>query len=120
MSIITRVLRQKGVYWEPSATKGYDGNTTSWLTPVSVNVRWTEKERYHVLESGTQVVSQTSVMTNIDTLKGGFLYLGLLADVLAVTDPRTQVGAWEIMKTEKTPNLRATEFLRIAHLTWQK
>ncbi len=120
MSLITRVLRQDAVYWAPSATIGYDGKPSGFLAPVAVKVRWSNKERFHVLETGTQVLSQSDIMINIDVKKTGFLYLGALVDVVAVTDPNTQEGAWEIMKFDKIPNLRATEFLRKAYLTWQK
>lgn len=120
MSLIKRVLRQDAVYWAPNSVRGYDGNTSGFSAPVAVKVRWTDKERFHVLQTGVQVISQSNVMINIDVLKEGYLWLGDLADVVAVTDPTEQDGAWEIMKFDKMPNLRATEFLRTAYLTWQK
>jgi len=120
MSIITRVLRQDAVYWAPSTVRGYDGNTSGFSAPVAVRVRWSVQERFHVLETGVQVISQSSVMINQDVLKEGYLYLGELADVIAVTDPTDHNEAWEIMKFDKIPNFRATEYLRTAYLTWQK
>ena len=122
MSIITRVLRQKAVYWAPSSTIGYDGRPSGWDSPVEIDVRWSNKERYHTMESGIQVISQSEVMTGpVATEKGGFLMLGTLLDVTSgIVDPRDQVGAYEIMKNLETPNIRNTETYRKAFLTWQK
>jgi hypothetical protein len=120
MSIITRVLRQDAVYWAPNSTLGYDGKPEGFDAPIAVKVRWTDEEKFHVLESGTQVISQSEVMINIDVKKEGYLWLGDLSEVSGVTNPREQENAWEIMRFEKIPNLRATEFLRQAYMTWQK
>lgn len=47
---------------------------------------------------------------------GGFLWLGNRADLVDEAVPGANAGAFEIRRVDRTPNLKATEFLRACYL----
>jgi len=113
MSIISKMRKQNGVYWGPPVEDG-DGGFT-FPTPVAIKCRWDGVEgivhnpRTHDEVQGSTVYVDQEVELN------GYLDLGELADVL-ILNPIDVPTAYKITGFQKTPNLRATEFLLIAEL----
>ena len=115
MSLISRMRRQDAVYWPPQQAGRY--GLAGLGQPVAVRCRWDDVHEQYVTTTGTTTISNAKVYVDQDMLPGGYLWLGLLADLPdSPTDPRQLPGAYEIQKLEKIGNLRATEFLRIAML----
>lgn len=121
MGIIDRSRKQTAVYWglggnESAGVDFDDYGQPLYTAPAEIRVRWEDVNEEIVLEDKTTMISRAKVMTGIDVRPGELLFLGELTDLPAGVDPREVDGAWEIMKFNKLPNLKATEFLRTAFL----
>ena len=125
MSIITKVLKQDAVYWPPvdrsdlgnDATHDDYGRPVLKCNPIQISVRWENVQEEIMSEAGATVIAKHKVMVSQDVFLRGFLWLGLLANAPDFyLDPRYQSDVFEIMKFEKIPNFRNTEYLRIAWL----
>lgn len=110
MSLITRVLRQTATYWGSPTPDGLGGYT--YAAPVSLSVRWTDRQEVIQNSRGEEVVSRSKVFTSIDVESEGYLYLG----TSSATDPTTVDDAFKIQRFDKIPDLTANEFLRKAFL----
>lgn len=131
-SIIKKVMKQRAVYWPP-----IDGpnqfNEKSYQRAVVVKCRWEEKSEEILSAVGERVISNAKIMVDRDMVVGGFLLLllggmkppktvtdeQLLASIPNQLDPKAQANdghAFEILRFEKTPTLKVTDFLRIAFL----
>ena len=121
MSLITRMLKQKAVYWAPGseATGGHDFDDhgkPAYASPVEVSCRWVDVVEEFIGPNETRELSRSKVYVDRDVRTGGVLWLGLLINVGDLVTPKNNDGAWEIRHSEKLPNLKATEFLRTAYL----
>jgi len=121
MSIITRMLKQKAVYWPPGSeeTGGRDYDDYGkpvYAQPVEIDCRWEDVNEEFVQASGERVAAQCVVYTDRDVRIRGVLMLGTLPDVLDSLNPKANPNAWEIRRFDKIPNLRNTEILRKAYL----
>lgn len=114
MSIITTMLKQIAVYWAPSGSDDYGKPTYS--NPVEIKCRWEDAQEVYVTLQGENKVSRSKVFLASDVEPKGILMLGTLSDITDESNPRNNGNAGEIGAFDKTPNLRATEFLRIAYL----
>ena len=126
-SIIKRMLKQKAAYWAPVPDQFDIMGQPLLAAPVVVKCRWEDKSEEFISLTGTRDVSNAKVYSDTDTHVNGFLYLlnagipvaktvtdaQLLATIPDATDPMLS-GGWKIRKFEKTPNLRAKEFIRLA------
>ena len=108
-------LRQKCVYWPPSADRWDDFGQPQTSSPTVINCRWEDIKEEIITASGTRILSRATVMLETDVEESGILMLGVLADITD-DDPKSNSGAWEILKFDKLPNLRATQMLRRAYL----
>jgi hypothetical protein len=113
--------KQKGVYWPPKSeeTGGQDFNDygqPQYADPVEIDCRWEDVAEEFIGPTGLREVSRSMVYVDRDVKPGGVLLLGELAGVADLASPKNNDGAWEIRQFDKTPNLRATEFLRAAYL----
>jgi hypothetical protein len=118
MSIITKVLKTKVVYWSPSSIacngrQKYDdfGNVVMEDPPVELAARWDDKREEVISEEGTKVVSNSQVMLSADVEIGGFLFLGSLETASRFRgneffDPRGRGDVYEIVKFDKIPNIK--------------
>lgn len=113
---ITSMLNQTAVYWGTPTQDGYGGFT--YATPVEVAVRWMAKNEKFISQSGAEQVSSAVVISETDFELGGRLYLGTLADLSTAEKaaPHTISGCWEIRGYNKTPSIKADQFLRRAFL----
>lgn len=122
MGIITRMRKQQAVWWPlksaESAANDYDRfGQPQFADPVQLDdlVRWEDVTEEFIASDGTTQLSRAKVFVGRDMQPGDVIMLGLLASITKVI-PKENVGAWEIRRFEKLPNLKATEFLRTAIL----
>lgn len=117
MSILTKILRQHVVYWAPGPPDEF-GKPTA-LEPIDLLGRWEDVVEQVIGPGGTLVVSKSRVYVGQDLEIGGFLLLGSLRESVStggLVNPKLD-GAMEIVSFTKTPNIRASQFLRIAYLS---
>jgi len=103
-------LRQTATYWGNPKTSGWGGETFD--APISISVRWHDRQILFVDYAGNEVKSKAIVLVDRDLDLGGFLYLGTSTN----GDPGTVDGAMEIRAFYKTPSMQATQFVRKAWL----
>lgn len=120
MSLITRMLRQRAVYWppltDPRGRELHDNwGQRRYGDPVEVRVRWEPTVANTVTADEEKEVFSATVYVGQDVEVGGLLKLGTLA-ALETNDPRENTGVYEIKRFVKTPNLRVSKFLRTAYL----
>lgn len=119
MSVITKVLKQTAVYWPPDGLDAF--GRILFGTPVQVKCRWDgvlDKQVYNgtgapQLVDGSTFVPTASIMVDRDMATDGMLCLGTLEE-FGDSNPKELDGAVVIRQFQKIPNLRATEFVRIA------
>lgn len=115
MSIYTRIFKQRAVYWPPSGQSDAFGRPIQ-ADPIEIKCRWEDNTTEAFDGHGRQIIITSQVYTDRDVIPGGLMKFGLLADVTNPGDPFANPDVSEIKKFDKTPNLRNTKFLRIAHL----
>jgi len=120
MSIITRMRKQTAVYWplkgDESGYQDFDAyGRPQWGTPYEIECRWEDVSQEVLAADATRVMTKAVVYVDRDVRAGGVLYLGRLTAV-DQSDPKGNDGAWEIIRFDKLPNLRNTEYLRTAYL----
>jgi len=111
MSLITRMLKQDGVYWG-APVDDFKGGFT-YPTPVAIKCRWESNEGETVDPVSHDKTDSSIVYVDRDIVKDGYLYFGDLADVLT-ENPADLRAAKKITGFAKVPNLKCTEFLRTA------
>jgi len=120
-SNIARLCNQTAVYWGNPVDDGYGGK--DFDDPVEIACRWEDKISVMSDAQGNQFVSKSVVYVLQDLDEEGYLFLGTLDDLDEDTDssgsyydPRVIDQAFEIKAFDKSPNLKATEFVRKAYL----
>lgn len=120
MSIITRMLKQKCVYW-PLASTESGGNSLDrygqlqYTDPIEIDCRWENVAKEFVDSQGTVKISQARVFVDRDVQVGEMLLLGEL-DSGIDNNPKNNEDALEIKSFGKMPNIKASEFLRTVYL----
>jgi len=118
MSIITRMRKQKAVYWATPVPDGHAGFT--WTAPVEISCRWDDEQKIFVDPSGEEKLSTAIIYPDRVLTLEGYLWEGTLVDLeednAVTTDPRNIDGARQIKQLAKTPNLRNTETLYTAYV----
>ncbi len=117
MSLLTRMLRQDAVLWaiDPDAPVDDFGDPRV-LAPVAIKVRWTDKQVEYVASDKTKATSNSVVYTGIDVKPGSVLRLGTVGELVADTRALDQPGAFPVKGFDKTPNIRATKWVRKCYL----
>jgi len=117
MSFLTSILRQTCVYWALDSDDPFDNEGfPNLIDGVELDCRWVDINEEFINEKGMRQLSKARVLVASDVVVGGVLMLGDLDDVTDTVNIKENSGAWEIARFGKTPNLRATEFVRIAWL----
>lgn len=121
MSIITRMLKQTCVYWpmgsSDSGSDDFDDQGFPILAdPIELKCRWEDVNEEFITANETKMTSKSKVYVESDADVGGVLMLGLLSDVTDLVNVKENDGADEIKRFDKIPNLKATEFVRLAWL----
>ena len=121
MRLLTKMLKQKCVYWPPGSEEtggqDFDGyGRPVYATAIEISCRWEDIVEEFIKPDGTQDASRSKVYVDRDVRVGGVLWLGKLVDVSDLLVPKNNNGAWEIKRFDKLPTLKATQFLRTAFL----
>jgi hypothetical protein len=113
MSLIKKMRKQNAIWW--SAGPKDEFGSISFAAPVQIKCRWEEKNGQIMGAQGQIITGLDTVYVDRDMKIGDKLKEGTLATDTPV-DPKDDREAFEIQGWEKTPNLKAKEFLRIAYL----
>jgi len=105
MKLSQRNRNQTATRWTSAGTDIY-GNS-SWNS-TSIKVRWEDTQIKTVDFQGNEFTSNAVIYTGEDIIVGDYLYLG---SNVSTTPP---TGAYEVKNFRKTPNLKATDFMRRA------
>ncbi len=122
MSIIDTMLRQTAVWWPLQSSESAGGGDFDEYgqpllsDPVEISVRWEDRIEEFIDGEGTTQLSNAVVFVDRDVEVGGVLMLGEIADITDLENVKENDGAWEIMRFDKLPTLRATKNLRTAYL----
>ena len=114
MQIITKMLRGKCVYWPHCGDDEFGQPTFGEV--VELRCRWEDTVRQIPLADGRTVMSQAKVYVESDVAVGGVLLQKAIVDVEDFYVPFNNCGAFEIMKFDKLPTLKYTQYLRTAWL----
>lgn len=114
MSVITKVRKQKAVLWTRRAADVHGKPT--YTDPVEISCRWDSTQIQYLAPDGTLQLSSAVVLVDRDVQIGDVLREGTLDTVGDTVHPKINPGASEVKSFQKTPNFKATEFLRKAIL----
>jgi len=114
IGIATKVMKQKAVYWAPSAPD--DFGKPQYESPEEIDCRWEDSIEEFIGPNGDREMSRAKLIVNQDLLVKGYLWLGELTDLTDEDVPENNSGAWEIRAFLKTPNFKGTAFLREVYL----
>lgn len=106
---IAKFLKQTAVYWGAPIPDGYGGYT--YASPVEIKVRWSDKQEKFINQNMEEVLSKSVVMLDQDVVIGGQLALTDLVSLSSSQTPEDN-DAYEIKAFSKTPDIRATKFVR--------
>lgn len=113
MSIITRMRKQKAVWWKRLTANEF--GTFAYDPPVEIDCRW-DDETVEYRDTKEQLhVSEATVYVDRVIAIGDILSRGELES--ATPDDPTEVEkSYEVGLYQEIPNLKATETLRVARL----
>lgn len=114
MRILTRMLRQKCIYWELEGDVNQFGER-KFLLPVEIKCRWEDVGEELLQDDAKEQVFDATIFVDRDVKEGGLLMLGTLAD-LTSSDPPKSILSKRIRKFEKIPTMKGNRFLRVAYL----
>lgn len=115
-SFMTRVCKQTAVYWGSPTQDGYGGLTFD--DPIEIDCRWEDVVQTVTMlgasRQSVEIVSKAQIFVLEDLDEQGWLYLGNLIDLDndERADPKLVDGAYEIKRFDKTPSMKANEFVR--------
>ena len=112
---------QKAVYWPPGSEETSGQDYDSYGSPlyaqaVEINCRWDDRTEEMVMADGTRDFSRSQVIVDQDVSVRGVLFLGTLANVGDLDNPKNNEGAYEIRRVDKNPDIDAEDFLVRAFL----
>lgn len=96
---------QIATYWAPGARDGY--GQTAFASPVSLTVRWQDKQENFLDPQGEILISNAVVYPQAELAQEGYLFLG----TSAIADPKTVSGAYKIRALSQTVNLKNKQTL---------
>lgn len=114
MSIITRMRRQKAVYWAAGQLDRH--GQASFANPVQIDCRWEDRADEFIDDKGEKKISSSVVYVDRDMKTGDVLMKGLLNGDVNQSSPFSNPLAGEIKGYADLPNLKNTESLRTAYL----
>lgn len=112
MRIITKVLKQKAVYWAPTGKRNEYGEPL-YNAPEEIRCRWVDVAVVETDPDGKEHVYSSVVMVQVDLVGEGKIVLGKLEDFSSANPPKE---AKQVRKFYKTPTLNARRFVRTAML----
>jgi hypothetical protein len=105
-TFLTKVKKQKIIYWEISDPDGFNSNT--FLAPVQFLGRWDDVNVIFVDSKGKDTVSRAQLICNELLVVGSYVMLGTLT-YNTPTNPIGLVGAVRIKQASHVPNLNGTD-----------
>jgi hypothetical protein len=120
-NFITWPCKQKATYWPPgseeSGGRDYDdfGNPM-YASPIEIKCRWDDTTEETVTAEGTVFTSIAQVIVDYEVAIKGVLLLSEIINVSDLTVPKNNLGAGEIRRVTKNPNIPATKYLVMAYL----
>lgn len=114
MSFITRILREKAVYWPYEGVDDFGQDKFGF--PVEINCRWSQKSELYLNATGEEVVSNAVVMVDRKLVLGSLLWHGKLEDLQHWDKPRDNPEAGEVKRMDEIPDRRIKEYVRKAFL----
>jgi len=114
LRIITKILKQKCVYWSTGEFDEF--GQPSFGPAVELKCRWVDQQQEVIKKDGTIACSRTAVNVESDVVLGGVLMKGELADVEHVNEPTKNAGAFEILRFDKVPDIKGSQYIRVAYL----
>ncbi len=114
---IKKISVQTAVYWGNPVNDGSGGFVFD--EPVEIKCRWEDKTQIVNDSDGSEVVSDSFILTNEDLDENGYLFLGTLDDLDSDEwdDPKSKSGAKAILSKSKIPMIKSTkEFVRLYYL----
>lgn len=112
MSIITRMQKQRAIWWKRLAPDKY-GNF-SFDPPIEIACRWDDVNENFIDPRGEQLTTHALVYVDRVMLPGDRLKLGELET--DTPDNPLDIDTHDIKRMDINPNFKATEFLRVAYL----
>jgi len=113
MRIINKIRVMDAVYWP---RKGFDKfGKPKFDYPQEIKCRWQDTAEEYIDDEGTRQASSAIVFAGFDIKPGDYLKKGKI-DMHTPDSPLGEDGAWEVVKFEKLPTLKADNFLRRAYL----
>jgi len=115
MNYLIKNLKQTVVYWGNPETTGVG---YSYDNAIEINGRWEDRQEIFIDADGRKQLSQAVVYVDQDVDVNGYLYLGELEDLgdsssaMDWSDPQIVSGSYMIRAFKKTPNLKATDWMR--------
>lgn len=112
---------QKAVYWPPGSeeTGGVDYDDygqPQYAQAVEIDCRWDDMVEEIIMADGEKGISRAQVIVDQDISVRGVLWLGELADVDDLVNPKNNDGAFEIKQKAKNPDIDGIDFLVTAYL----
>lgn len=115
MGLLTKMLAQRCVYWEPNGVDQY--GQTQFKDPVELKCRWEDVMSTTIGAGGETLTSRATVYVGEDLPSGGFLMPGSTDDYCRLTKfPNEYPTAFRILSVSKLGNIKATKFLRTIKL----
>jgi hypothetical protein len=122
--IITRMLKQRLVYWAYAGVDNF--GKPKFSPPVEIRGRWEDCNEQFTAPNLVTSVSSAKVYVGQDVLVKGVLWLSTkrwtdpagsaIAQLVSTTNPFANPRAFSIQRFDKLPTIRATKFLRTVYL----
>lgn len=104
MPLAKRMLRGDAVYWAPGPADGFGRPT--YASAVPMKCRWTDEGMEFTAANGTKQISKAEVFCEFTVALGGFLWKGVISDLVSTDTPLDNPGAYKIEKYEEIESLR--------------
>lgn len=118
MGIISKMRKQKAVYWSFASIDAFGDK--QYDSAIEISCRWEDISQEYIDAQGEKKISNSIVYVDRDMSVGDLLMLGDLEDIdnsaFDSNNPLDNNGVWEIKKSSKVPDLKAKEFLRMVYL----
>lgn len=107
MSLITRMRRQVATWFQQTGTDEF--GQPSFTAGVEIKCRWSDEAKEVIAPDGSKMISSSVVYVDRDMEPGDLLQNSPLSD--SDVEEASRIEAFQ-----KIPNLKATEYLRVAYL----
>jgi len=121
---MTRILKQKVVYWAYSGVDKY--GKPKYGSPIEIKARWEDVNEQFTTPSMTVAMSLAKVYVDRDLLVNGVLWLSskrandpdgsAIAELTDTVKPLSNPGAHQIQRFDKLPDIKILKTLRTAYL----